>query len=204
MSFKENKFEIVKQAVSWDMANFLLNYLTIKREVAKQLTEDGYKDNSVLIGTIDVPVEESQVSGGKEMFYMYGDVAIDTLLLKVKRKVEAVVEEKVWPTYSYARIYPQDSFLKPHKDREECEISCSMFLGGTKWDFFIENEKIDLNIGDMVIYEGKEVEHWREPFKEESECVQAMLHYQRENNPLLNAFDGRGRIALPERYSKYA
>ena len=28
MSFKENKFEIVKQAVSWDMANFLLNYLT--------------------------------------------------------------------------------------------------------------------------------------------------------------------------------
>ena len=164
MSFKENKFEIVKQAVSWDMANFLLNYLTIKREVTKKLTEDGYKDNSDLIGTIGIPVEESQVSGGNEMFYMYGDVAIDTLLLKVKRKVEAVVEEKVWPTYSYARIYSQDSFLKPHKDREECEISCSMFLGGTKWDFFIENEKIDLNIGDMVIYEGKEVEHWREPF----------------------------------------
>ena len=62
----------------------------------------------------------------------------------------------------------------------------------------------NLNIGDMVIYEGKEVEHWREPFKEESECVQAMLHYQREKSPLLNAFDGRGRIALPERYSKYA
>jgi hypothetical protein len=199
MSFKENKYEVIRQAVSWDMANFLLNYVTIKGQVAKKLIDDGHEDNPDLIGDIGSFTEI--VDGGDKMYSIYSDVAIDTLLLKVRHKVEEVIEERVLPTYSYVRIYPQGSVLKPHTDREECEVSVSMFLGGTKWDLFIGGEKIDLNIGDMVIYAGTEVQHWREPFDKDSECVQALLHYQRMTNPKANPFDGRGQIGLPERYT---
>ena len=190
-------YKVVKQAINYELANFLFNYFLLKRESVAHMYNTNMTYDTGILGTFT----DKQVLN---TYSIYGDPAFDTLLMKMLPVMKRETGLDVIPTYSYARIYSQDSFLKPHKDREECEISCSMFLGGTKWDFFIENEKIDLNIGDMVIYEGKEVEHWREPFKEESECVQAMLHYQRENNPLLNAFDGRGRIALPERYSKYA
>ena len=52
--------------------------------------------------------------------------------------------------------------------------------------------KIDLKPGDMLIYEGNKIEHWREPLKGEV-CVQAFLHYTLNEN-LKN--DGRPILGL--------
>ena len=202
--YRDDKIVVIRGAISWDSANFLLNYLSVKRKVAQRFLSDGYE--SELIGTFE------ETDTDKSVYSIYGDIAIDTAMLKVKPQVDKLIGEQTWPTYSYARIYPYESIVAPHKDREECEISCSMYLGGTKWDMFIEGkdgpERIDLNAGDMVVYAGTELTHWRETFLgvdsdgNPGECTQVSFHYQRANNQNFNAFDGRNQIGLPISYSK--
>ena len=48
-----------------------------------------------------------------------------------------------------------------------------------------------LDIGDMLVYSGCELEHWREPF--EGICGQVFLHYNHVNGPFAekNKFDKR-------------
>ena len=202
--YRDDKIVVIRGAISWDSANFLLNYLSVKRKVAQRFLSDGYE--SELIGTFE------ETDTDKSVYSIYGDIAIDTAMLKVKPQVDKLIGEQTWPTYSYARIYPYESIVAPHKDREECEISCSMYLGGTKWDMFVEGkdgpERIDLNAGDMVVYAGTELTHWRETFLgvdsdgNPGECTQVSFHYQRANNQNFNAFDGRNQIGLPISYSK--
>jgi len=202
--YRDDKFAVIRGAISWDSANFLFNYLGVKRTVAEKLLSDDYE--SELIGTFE------ETDTDKSVYSIYGDIAIDTAMLKVKQQVNKLIGEQIYPTYSYARIYPYESIVAPHKDREECEIACSMYLGGIKWDMFVEGkdgpERIDLNIGDMIVYAGTEISHWRETFLgvdsdgNPGEYTQVFFHYQRASNENVNPFDGRGHAGLPISYSK--
>ena len=58
--------------------------------------------------------------------------------------------------------------------------------------------KINLKPGDMLIYDGCELEHWREPFKGKV-CAQVFLHYNINCNKS-NKFDGRPMLGLPLEY----
>ena len=115
--------------------------------------------------------------------------------------MEKATKLKLYPAYSYARIYKNNDELKKHKDRFSCEISTTMNLGGDPWPIFLKTSKKQIKVilkpGDMLIYKGCELEHWREPFTEET-CVQVFLHYNRRNDKDNNKFDGREHIGLPE------
>ena len=89
--------------------------------------------------------------------------------------------------------------LKKHKDRSSCEISTTLHLGGDPWSIYVEGIKIDLNVGDMLIYSGCELEHWREPF-EGNVCVQTFLHYNNANGQYAdtNKFDKRPMLGIPK------
>ena len=97
-------------------------------------------------------------------------------------------------------------FLKRHKDRFSCEISTTMNLGGDKWDLYLEPSgqegkkgiKVNLEQGDMLVYSGCELEHWREKFKGKM-CGQAFLHYNHIDGPFANKnkFDGRPILGIP-------
>ena len=58
--------------------------------------------------------------------------------------------------------------------------------------------KIDLKPGDMLVYSGCELEHWREKFKGK-ECIQVFLHYNNRKTPGAkdNMFDKRPHLGLP-------
>ena len=95
-------------------------------------------------------------------------------------------------------IYKKGDILKRHKDRFSCEVSTTAHLGGEPWTIFVEGEGIDLNPGDMLIYSGCDLEHWREPFEGE-ECAQVFLHYNNKasKDSENNIFDRRKHIGLP-------
>ena len=91
---------------------------------------------------------------------------------------------KLVPTYSYTRLYSYGSVLKRHKDRKSCEISTTLNLGGDSWPIYLKKEnkkeiKVNLKPGDMLIYSGCDLEHWRDKFTG-NECGQVFLHYNRE------------------------
>ena len=118
-------------------------------------------------------------------FCTYGDILMDLLLQKVKPIVEQFTGLQLVETYSYARVYQTGNELKRHVDRESCEVSATLNLGGDPWPIFIdgsgkENQpgvSYTLNPGDMLVYDGSKLEHWREPFKGKI-CGQVFFHYR--------------------------
>ena len=135
-----------------------------------------------------------------DVFCKYSDLLIETLMILVQPHVEQETGLTLVPTYSYCRLYTTGSELPKHKDRDECEISVSLCLGyeGNPWPIYIEGTPVYMEAGDMIIYRGIEVEHWREPL-EGTNHAQAFLHYNDVNGPFgkTHIYDGRKFIGMP-------
>ena len=142
----------------------------------------------------------------------YADIAMETLLLKLQPLVEKKTNLKLIPNYSYARIYKKGDILHRHKDRFSCEISTTLNLGGEVWPIYLniidkdnvhKEIKINLKPGDMLIYNGNLLEHWRDSFDGE-DCAQVFLHYNNVSTKgsKENMFDGRLHLGLPRSIKK--
>jgi hypothetical protein len=191
--FKKNKYQLFKKAISKQLAEFIMEQLFLKKQVFYTMRNNG------LISPLDQSwgtIEDTQVEGA---YAVYGDIACETLLIKLMPLIERKIKCKLIPTYSYARIYEKGNELKKHIDRFSCEISGTLFLGGDEWPIFIKNKKINLKQGDLLIYKGCELEHWREPFKKNT-CVQTFFHYNEAGfpNAEVNKFDQRLSLGIPK------
>ena len=145
---------------------------------------------------------------------------METLLMFMIPIMKAKTGMELLPTYSYTRLYEKGNILKRHKDRPSCEISTTLHLGGDEWPVFLDptgadniiNERkniikpgapkgirVDLKIGDMLIYSGCDLEHWREPFQGNA-CSQVFLHYNHATGPFAttNLFDKRPMLGFPK------
>jgi len=204
-------YKVIKNAISKELAEFCYEYLKLKsRAVAIMYNRKELVGKNRHLGHFEDP----QVPG---CYTMYADPVMETLLIKVLPKLNEVLDKELIPTYSYCRLYRKGNKLKRHKDRDSCEISTTLHLGGDSWPIYLEPDhtkgrstpngymseqtkgiKIDLEPGDMLIYYGRELEHWREPFKKQM-CGQVFLHYNDFNGPLkdTNLFDGRLELGLP-------
>ena len=207
-----NKYHVIKGALSYELANFIFNYFLLKRDAVKWMYDhDVTWDNGLLGSWSDQQVPNT--------YSCYSDFAMETLLVKMLPVMAKETGLQLVPTYSYARIYKKGDILRRHKDRPSCEISTTLNLGGEPWPIFIDgtgaNSVIDeyknihkpnappgtkvlLEVGDMLVYSGCELEHWREPF-EGNTCGQVFLHYNHVNGPFAekNRFDKRPMLGVP-------
>ena len=127
---------------------------------------------------------------------IYADHLFESLLLTKLPVMEKETNLKLFPTYSYWRMYTYGSQLKKHKDRPSCEISVTVHISGESNNFpiFIEGEEIHTEPGDAIIYKGMELEHWRNPLKQYIQW-QVFLHYVNQNGPYKDfKFDRRNKI----------
>ena len=207
MSFKKNKYIILKKVISPDLATFVANYLVMKKQVLDTCVKEKYlSPYETILGHYEQPNEQIP-----NTYCHYADIAVETLMLKLQPIMEKSTELKLYPAYTYARIYKKGDELKRHKDRFSCEISTTMNLGGDDWPIYLEPSgeigkkgiKVDLKQGDMLVYSGCELEHWREKFKGK-ECVQAFLHYNNRKTPGAkdNMFDKRPHLGLPSWFKR--
>ena len=213
MSFKKNKYQVIRGAISKEVADIAYRYLQISAEADHWMLNNGVTHpGNKLIGNFNDP----QVPNS---YAKYGDRLMETLLVKTIDVMQKKTGLKLVPTYSYTRLYRKGNILRRHKDRPSCEISTTLNLGGDNWPIFIDptgsNNVIDehknihkpdapkgtkvlLEVGDMLVYSGCELEHWREPFEGDI-CGQVFLHYNHVNGPFANKnmFDGRPKLGLP-------
>ena len=217
MSFKKNKYTVIRQAASKDLATFIANYFRMKKQVLDTCRQARYfSPFENILGSY----EDEQIPN---TYSHYADIAMETLLLKCQPGMEKATGLKLYPAYTYARIYKKGDELKRHKDRFSCEISTSMNLGSDDWPIYLEpNSKlggviegfgyvskntkgvrVDLKPGDMLVYRGVELEHWREKFKGQ-ECIQVFLHYNNRKTPGAkdNMFDKRPHLGLPSWFKR--
>jgi len=206
MSFKKNKYSVLKNAISKELASFVYQYFLNKRKVARVLFDQKY---------ISPYTEYWGVWNDQQVpntYSHYGDMVMETLLQEVKPVMEKHTSLKLSETYSYARIYKKGDVLARHKDRYSCEISTTLNLGGDPWPIYLDPTgkvsqagiEVNLNQGDMLIYSGCDLEHWREEF-EGQDCGQVFLHYNKANskNAKKNQFDGRPFVGLPNYFKGF-
>ena len=127
MSFKKKKYTVIRQAISKDLAAFVANYFMMQRQVYDTCRQARYiSPYENIIGHYENDNEQIP-----NTYSQYGNMAMETLLLKCQPKMEEVTELKLYPAYTYARIYKKGDVLKRHKDRFSCEISTTMNLAVT-------------------------------------------------------------------------
>ena len=217
--FKKKKYTVIRQAISKDLAAFVANYFLMQKQVYDTCRATRYiSPFENIIGHY-----EGQDEQIPHTYSQYSNMAMETLLLKCQPGMEKATGLKLYPAYTYARIYKKGDELKRHKDRFSCEISTTMNLAGDDWPIYLEPDpkkggikpgvgyvsdntkgtKVDLKQGDMLVYSGCELEHWRNKFKGK-ECVQVFLHYNNRKTPGAkdNMFDKRPHLGLPSWFKR--
>lgn len=198
--FNKNKYQVCKNMISKELANFVFNYLRMKKQTFYSLKR--LRVDTRLLGTDGDP----QAPG---TYSCYSDIAMENLLTLIHDKLEKKTKLKLAPTYTYTRLYKNGDELKRHQDRFSCEISATLNLGGDLWPIYLEDAnkkeiKVKLNPGDLLIYRGIELPHWRKPF-DGYMCGQVFLHY---NNKATkgwdkNLFDNRPHLGYPYNITNY-
>jgi len=214
MSFKKNKYQVLRNAISKDLAAFCYKYLQISAEADHWMLNNSVTHaGNLLIGNFN----DSQVPNS---YAKYADRVMETLLVDTIKVMQKKTGLKLVPTYSYTRLYRTGNILNRHKDRPSCEISTTLNLGGDPWPIYIDptgadnviheykgiikpgapkGVEVNLKPGDMLIYSGCELEHWREPFKGKL-CGQVFLHYNHADGRFAktNLYDKRPMLGIPK------
>ena len=214
MSFKTKKYQVIKGALSKELANFIFNYMMLQRDAVDFMMKNNKVNpaNPFIGNRVD-----HQIPGA---YSKYADWVMETLLMFMIPIMKAKTGMELVPTYSYTRLYEKGNILRRHKDRPSCEISTTLHLGGDEWPIFLDPSgqnfvidefkqihkpgapkgvRVDLKVGDMLIYSGCDLEHWREPFQG-NVCSQVFLHYNHANGPYAktNLFDKRPILGVPK------
>ncbi len=214
MSFKKNKYQVLRGAISKELADVAYRYLQISAEadnwmLSNYVTHTG----NPLVGNF----HDIQVPGS---YAKYADRFMETLLVKTIDVMQKKTGLKLVPTYSYTRLYRTGNILNRHKDRPSCEISTTLCLGGDHWPIYLDptgadnvieeykgivkpgaplGVEVNLKPGDMLIYSGCDLEHWRKPF-EGKLCGQVFLHYNHADGQFAksNLYDKRPLLGIPK------
>ena len=214
MSFKIKKYQVIRGALSKELSNFIFNYMLLQRDAVDFMMKNNKVNpaNPFIGNRVD-----QQIPGA---YSKYGDWVMETLLMYMIPVMKAKTGLELIPTYSYTRLYEKGNILKRHKDRPSCEVSTTLHLGGDEWPIYLDptgqnfvvdeyknihkpnapkGVRVDLKVGDMLIYSGCDLEHWREPF-EGKVCSQVFLHYNHANGPYAktNLLDGRPLLGVPK------
>jgi hypothetical protein len=214
MSFKKNKYQILRGAISKELADFGYRYLQVSAEADNWMLKNYVTHaGNPLVGNF----HDSQVPGS---YAKYADRFMEVLLVKTIDVMQKKTGLKLVPTYSYTRLYRTGNILNRHKDRPSCEISTTLCLGGDHWPIYLDptgadnvidehksiikpgapvGVEVNLKPGDMLIYSGCDLEHWRKPF-EGKLCGQVFLHYNHADGQFAksNLYDKRPLLGIPK------
>jgi hypothetical protein len=186
MNFKEDGYHIIRNFLNKDFVEFINQYFFTRIIAGQSELGDGQAPNS---------------------YIFYGDPLVDTILGESVEKLSEIVGYSLLPTYTYTRLYGKGDELLIHRDRPSCELSATLSLGIPKGEqinsiYFSKNEdksdpiEIKLNPGDLCMYHGCDLYHWREPFTSKW-YLQSFLHYVNADGPYKsNLYDGRPYLGM--------
>jgi hypothetical protein len=163
-NFKNYGYCILKNAISSELRDFITQYALFD-----EMQDFAGNDQQV-------PDAHSK----------YSDPVMETMLLHLLPVMEENTGLKLYPTYSYYRVYRDGDSLEKHIDRNSCEISATLCFNFNynieqyMWPIFMDGNKVEQNPGDLVIYKGCELTHWRDTFlspSKDSWQVQGFFHF---------------------------
>jgi len=212
--FQENSYLVIRNFISKDIALLLYHYCInkVKRtDFMKFYDRESYKRNW------DGEFGDEQAPN---VYNHYGDPVMDSLLELSTESVQNYIGLNLQANYSYWRFYQHGSVLERHRDRDSCEISATLCLGydvsnvdlekfpNYNWPIFVERNQmpndlnglpISMDPGDILIYRGCDVDHWRERYLGLNHA-QVFLHYNDTSGPFRKRYDGRPILGIPKKF----
>jgi hypothetical protein len=167
------KYEVIRGAVGREVLNLVHTTLVIMKDAE-------YHKAGVPLSNVNHFVDHQSPNSWK----FFGPPVTEALLVLVQPLMQRVTGKRLFPVNSYGRIYWNGSILPKHRDREGCELSATVciFNNPAPWPIFMDGTPVELEPGDLVVYKGVEVEHWRERYTG-IEQVQVFLHYVDQDGP---------------------
>jgi len=211
--FKENNYVVINKLISDEMCTLFYQYIkTSASSIDYKITYDKNSYDGYWDGVFgDTQIENS--------FCRYGDPLFDSLMSLLQKNIEDKLDLKLSHNYSYYRLYQTKNVLREHIDRESCEISLTIPVGydisnvdktkydNYSWPIWLENNKkeslpVALKPGDVLIYRGYKLKHWREEFLGLNQA-QVFMHYNEKNGQFDISADNRPMIGLPKKETIY-
>lgn len=187
MNFKENGYLVIKNFLNQDFVEFIQEYFFIR----------------IQSGTVEYGSNQAPKS-----YEFYSDALADTILNSSCSSLSEITGYNLLPTYSFTRLYQAGDELEIHIDRPSCEISATLSLGipegeeinpiyFSKYDDGRDAAEIKLEPGDLCLYRGCDLWHWRPPFTQKW-YLQSFLHYVDADGPYKNyKYDERKHLNMP-------
>lgn len=194
MTFKTEGYQIIRQVISKDLVENLKIQFRMLKDTSCHIS-----------GKMPHEYTDGQV---EKSFSWYSYIGFESLLIQLHSLLEKITEKKLYPCYSYARIYYKDSILRKHIDRPSCEFSATLCIDSdSKWELFFMDKNnqikaINLDPGDICIYRGRDLVHWRNKYPGK-EHIQAFFHYVDSSGPYSDfKFDKRKMLGLSKEYKE--
>jgi hypothetical protein len=187
-TFAKDKLQIIEGALDTKVCRLLAEEFRLIRNIALATNKMNPDYRHPKSKTDNFPFADEMVDNS---FSWYSPVCFEALSTTIMKDiVEEVVGETVFPTYSYARIYSNGSEMQKHIDRTSSEFSVSCCLetdNKINWPLGFELESGEIlevlqKPGDIVIYDGSKLPHWRKSFSG-TEHINAFMFYVMENGP---------------------
>ena len=174
--FDKDGYLFVPNAIS-DPINLYCPPLTDKEGKRLVGTQNYIRDNKIVYEPV-----ESQVNGSMSRYNHPSYRPAHRLILKL---IENILEMDLLPTYYFDRFYYKGQELSRHTDRPSCEISATVQVSTNRegaWPIWFQlpdntEKSVSMKDGDMVIYKGYNIEHWREPLQSKYGRVNKFLNY---------------------------
>ena len=184
--FNDTGYCVVKNALSPILCEFLSQYARFR-----------YQTSPNVLNSSD-PLEG--------IHREYGNSVMELLLLNLRGTVEKYTGMNLWPTLSFYYTYRKGNLLKKHKDRDSCEVVACLCLGMDEkyskehksWSIYLEKDAIEtavlLEPGDIVIFKGNKMNHWRQKFQGEWFVSAIFAYVAKDGDHTYLKYDQRKKI----------
>jgi len=173
MTYHTQGFELVKDIITTETQQLLMNAIDIHRAAIE------YGDR---MAGQQIKYSDDLVTD--KCWSAYSFVGFEALMQMLTPRVSQVVGHELAPTYSFMRYYYPGAVMKTHLDRPACETSMTLTLDlqGEPWPIWIRDfngqaHSVSIPERSAVVYQGTQLEHWREPYTQGDRTVQVFLHW---------------------------
>jgi hypothetical protein len=194
-----------------------MNPIFIKNFLPEQITNLAYSYSLIKYSNQKNFNLDSQTNS---LISEHSDYLMETLLDMSTPVIENNINKKLFPTYSFFRIYDKGSTLPIHTDRGSCEYTVALCLGcdpidkpyeifvgeednNSDYKFYNDNgdwnryridHKFSMLPNNALIFKGMDKIHWRE-YCEHDHFITVFLHYvDQEGKYAEHKFDKRNNL----------
>jgi hypothetical protein len=206
--FEQHSYVVIRGFLSADICSLMYEYCKIK---AASIDFKYTYQRNLYSEKWDGTWTDHQAPNA---YSLYGDPIMEALLKKSHPLMQHYTGKSLSYNYSYWRLYQKGNVLDRHIDRKSCEISTTLCLGYDvsdvdqnvypeyDWAMWIKDKNgtelpVHMKPGDMVIYRGCDLEHWRDKFIGKNHA-QVFMHYNDNSGQFRINHDGRPMLGVPK------